>query len=276
MIIKSSLGSLQRVEKIIAGAILDKPEAVLEMTIAQFAKKTGVAPASVVRFCRKFGFDGYIQMKIRLTVELERPEEIILEGIKKSDSNKTVFSKVFSANIHTLEETLKGVEISEMEKTIEILCNAKKIMFFGIGSSEPIARDAYYRYMRIGLPACAEPDPHVAAIAANLLDRECAVIGISHSGRSSSTLVVLEKAKARGASVIAVTSSLGSPITKIADISLITYSDESRYMKEATSARLGHIAILDSILACIAMRYHKRSIKKTEELMILLDELMEN
>ena len=267
---------MRRVEKIIANTILENPQAILDMTIAQFAKSIGVADSSIVRFCRDLGFDGYIQMKIKIAMELERPEEIILEDLKKNDDEKTIVSKVFSANIRSLEETQKGLEIAEIKRVVNILCKAKKILFFGIGSSEPVARDAYYRLMRIGLPAYFEPDNHVATIAANMLDKDSAIVGISHSGRSKSTLTVLETAKNKGAAIIAITSSLRSPITKIADISLTAFSEESRFMKEAISARLGHIAILDSIFACVAMRFHAQSIKKTEELIILLDELRVN
>ena len=276
MVLKSSFNSMRRVEKIIAKAILDNPQDILEMTIAQFAKSIEVADSSIVRFCRDFGFDGYIQLKIKLAMELKGPEEIIFEDLKKNDDEKTILSKVFAANIHTLEETLKGLEINDIIKVIDILCKAKKILFFGIGSSAPIARDAYYRFMRIGFPAISETDHHIASIMANMFDKDCAVIGISHSGRTRSTIMVLEAAKASGASAIAITSNMGSPITKIADISLLVLSEESKYMKEAITARLGHLAILDSILACIAMRSPARSIKKTEEFIIQLNKLREN
>ena len=276
MVLKSSFSSMRRVEKLIADAILEQPQLILEMTIAQFAKSIGVADSSIVRFCRDFGFDGYIQMKIKLAMELERPEELILEDLKHNDDEKTIFSKIFSANIRTLEETLKGLDASEITRVITILCNAKKILFAGVGSSAPIAQDIYYRFMRIGLPAYCETDPHIATIAANMLDEDCAAVGISHTGRTKSTLLVLQTAKEKGAATIAVTSSLGSAITKAADISLTAFSDESKYLKEAISARLGHLAILDSIFACIAMRFHRRSIARTEEMLILLDKLREN
>ena len=267
---------MRRVEKIIANAIVEDPQALLGMTIAQFAKKIGVADSSIVRFCQSIGFEGYIQMKIKLAMELKEPEELIFEDLKKKDDVKTIINKVFAGNMHTLEETLKGLDIIEINKAVDILCKAKKIFFSGIGSSAPIARDAYYRFMRIGLPAYCETDIHVATVAANTLDRECAVVGISHTGRTKSTLRILETAKKRGAAIITVTSNMGSPITEIADINLTVFSSESKYLKEAISARVGHIVLLDSIFACVAMRFHSRSVKYTEELISLLDELREN
>jgi DNA-binding MurR/RpiR family transcriptional regulator len=273
MVLKSSINSLNRVEKLIANTITDQPQAVLGMTVAQLAKAAGVADSSIVRFCQTFGFDGYIQMKIKLAMELKDPEDMIFEDLKKNDDTKTICSKVFAANIHTLEETLKGLDMDLINRAVDALCKAKKICFFGVGSSAPIAQDSYYRFMRIGLPASAETDPHISLVSASMLDKGCAAVGISHTGRTKSTIRVLETAKSKGAAVIAITSSLGSPITEIADISLNVFSDESKYMKEAISARIGHITILDCMYVCVAMRIHDRSIAKVENLMELLDQL---
>jgi DNA-binding MurR/RpiR family transcriptional regulator len=276
MVLKSSLGSMRRVEKIIANAIVEQPQAILDMTIAQFAKSIGVADSSIIRFCQNIGFDSYIKMKIKLAMELKAPEELIFEDLKKNDDVKTIFTKIFTANIRTFEETLKGLETDKLNKAVQLLCKAKKIVFYGIGSSAPLAIDAYYRFMRIGLPAYSETDAHISLVSAHLLDKTCAAVGISHKGQSKSVLMALEAAKKHGAPVIAITSSLGSPITEIADISFVAFSNESKYMKEAVSSRLGHIAILDALLACVAMRFHDQSIAKMEELISLLNEFRES
>jgi DNA-binding MurR/RpiR family transcriptional regulator len=215
-------------------------------------------------------------MKIKLAMELSEPEALILEDLKINDNTKTIFSKVFAANIRTLEETFKGIDFHTVNKAVKILCSAKKIYFFGIGSSAPVARDAYYRFMRIGLPAYVETDPHIGLVAASMMDKKSAAVGISHSGRTQATIRELETAKSRGAAVIAITSSLGSPITEIADISLTVLSGESKDIKEAVSARIGHIVILDCLFTCAAMRFHDQSIEKTESLITLLDELRIN
>jgi DNA-binding MurR/RpiR family transcriptional regulator len=211
-------------------------------------------------------------MKIKLALELKEPEEIIFEDLKKNDDVKTIFTKIFTANIHTFEETLKGLDMVQIKRAVNMLCKAKRIIFYGIGSSGPLAMNAYYRFMRIGLPAYCETDPHISLVSANMLNKNCTAIGISHSGKTKSTILTLETAKKSGASVIAITSRLGSPIIKIADISLTAFSNESKYMKEAISARLGHIAILDALLACVAMHFHDQSIAKMEELIALLSE----
>jgi DNA-binding MurR/RpiR family transcriptional regulator len=159
-----------------------------------------------------------------------------------------------------------------IHRAVDALCKAKKIFFFGVGSSAPVAQDAYYRFMRIGLPAYSGTDPHISLVSASMLDSNSVAVGISHTGRTKSTIRALETAREKGAAVIVITSSIGSPITGIADINLVVLSNESKYMHEAVSARIGHLVILDCLFVCTAMRFHDKSIARTEAYMALLDE----
>jgi DNA-binding MurR/RpiR family transcriptional regulator len=276
LIIKSSFPSMHRVERAIAKVILEQPRETLSMTVSQLAKAAGVADSSIVRFCKTFGFEGYIQMKLRLAVEISDPGDLIFEDLKKNDNIQTICSKIFAANVYSLEETVKSLDMGLMDRAVNALCKAKRIFFFGVGSSASVAQDAYYRFMRIGLPAYAGTDPHISLISASMLDNNSVAVGISHTGRTKSTIRTLETAREKGAMVIVITSSMGSPITGTADISLVVLSKESEYMHEAVSARIGHLAILDCLFAGTAMRFRDKSIARTEAFMTLLNEFRQN
>ena len=45
-----------------------------------------------------------------------------------------------------------------LEQTVEALLHATRIEFYGIGPSMPIALDAYYRFLRIGMPVAVTTD----------------------------------------------------------------------------------------------------------------------
>jgi DNA-binding MurR/RpiR family transcriptional regulator len=272
LVIKSSLASMHRVERAIAKILLEQPREALQMTVSQLAKAAGVADSSIVRFCKILGFESYIQMKLKLAAEIADPVDLIFEDLKKNDSINVICSKVFAANVYSLEETVKSLDMDLVDRAVNSLCKAKRIFFFGVGSSAPLAQDAYYRFMRIGLPAYSGTDPHISLISASMLDNNSVAVGISHTGRTKSTIRTLETAKEKGAVIIVITSSIGSPITEIADINLVVLSRESEYIHEAVSARIGHLAILDCLFACTAMRFHDKSIARTESYMTLLDE----
>ena len=61
--IRFLIPTLPRAEKAIAEALLDNPEAITVMTLAELAKESGSSEASIIRFCRRLGFRGYTEMK---------------------------------------------------------------------------------------------------------------------------------------------------------------------------------------------------------------------
>ena len=56
--IRFLIPTLPRAEKAIAEALLDNPEAITVMTLAELAKESGSSEASIIRFCRRLGFRG--------------------------------------------------------------------------------------------------------------------------------------------------------------------------------------------------------------------------
>jgi len=259
-------------EKKIADFILEQPEIAVNMTVAQISRRVGVADSSIVRFCQKLGFNGFTELKINLARNLTQPSELIFENINMDDDYATILSKVFASSIKALEDSLKMLEASDFSKAVELLLKARRIEFYGVGTSAPIAMDAYYRFMRIGMNTHVATDPHISRISASMLDAECVVVGISHTGRTKDTVKAVEIAKRKGASIIGVTSYIDSPISRLADCRLITSTSEARFMKEAVSARIAQIALLDSLYTCIAIKKYDTAIENIENMTEILDE----
>jgi DNA-binding MurR/RpiR family transcriptional regulator len=108
--------------------------------------------------------------------------------------------------------------------------------------------------MRIGLNASVCVDPHIMLISASLMKPKCLAIAISHTGRSTQPVMALKEAREHGADTMCISSYAGSPVTQYADITLITSPNSSKIIKEATLARIAHIALLDSLCTYIAMQ----------------------
>ena len=273
VLMRSFYPSMHESERKIADFIMNQPEIAVHMTVAHVSKEVGVADSSVVRFCQRLGFNGFTQLKINLAKNLKQPENLILENIHRDDDYLTIVNKVFASSIQALEDSLKMLDPSEFNKAVDLMIRAKRIEFYGVGTSEPIAMDAYYRFMRIGLNTYVATDPHISKVSANMLDRECVAVGISHTGRTKDTVRAIEIAKSKGASIICITSFLDSPIAQLADSKLITSTSEVRFMKEAVSARIAHIALLDSLYTCVAVAKYDTAIENLEAMTEILNEM---
>src|SRR5215203_1582336 len=58
-------GALQRV----AEHILSDPAAAARATIVELAERSGTSPATITRFCRAMGFDGYAELRLGIAAE---------------------------------------------------------------------------------------------------------------------------------------------------------------------------------------------------------------
>lgn len=274
VIIRSHYPNMFESEKKIADFILRHPEDAVNMTVSALAHRTGVANSSVVRFCQRIGFRGFTQLKISVAKSMQKHNEykLILDDINADDNPISAASKVFSSSIRALSDTWETIDKNELCRAVDFIIRAKRIEFYGVGTSASLASDAYYRLMRIGMPAYAATDPHIMRLSANMLDENCVAVGISHTGRTIDIIRTLEIARSKGARIICITSFHGSPVTSLADVKLVTLTPETRIMKEALTSRIAHIAVLDSIYACAALLKSETSLPNIENMTDILNE----
>ena len=264
LVIRNLYPTLHNVEKKIADYILENPEKIVEMTIAQLALSIGVAESSIVRFCRLLDLKGFTQLKINLARNIMPDTNLIYRDVCKTDSPEEVVHKVFASSIRVLEDTGRFLDMEEFNKAVELLKNADRIEFYGVYTSSVIARDAYNRLHRIGYPAYAATDPYEAKISASMLGKGDVAVGISHTGRTRDTIEILELAKESGASAIAITSSPKSPVTEVADISLVICADEQQIFREAITSRIAHIVLLDAVCVCLGLLTYEETSRRIE------------
>lgn len=268
--IKGLYPSFHRVEKKIADFILEKPERMIYLSIAQLADELDIAESSIVRFCKIIGIGGFKQLKINLAKSLDNPEKLIYEDIGKNDDSYEIIQKVFTSSIETLKESLETIDKNQFEMAVEAILQAKRIEFYGVGTSSTLAQDAYFRFMRIGLPVYAAVDPHISRMSAATLDNTCLAIGISYKGRTRDTVETLEIARNKGAKTMCLTCFPSSPIAKISDIKLILSTREAQIMREAISSRIAQIALIDSLYTAVALRKFDTVVEHIEDISDIL------
>ncbi len=253
-LLRSTYKNLTKSEQKIADYILNHPKKVLHMTISDLAEAATSAEATAFRFCHKLGFSGFQELKMALAGDILSPIKSLSQEVNLGDNPQAISQKVFKNIIDDLQATLKILDYRELQRAIEAIATAKKIDAYGYGGSGVIAQDIQHRYVRFGLQVNAYTDPHLQIASAALLTAGDVVIAISHTGASIDLLKCLEIAKRNRATIIAVTSYLKSPITKLADIVLCGIAQETYYRSEAMSSRLIHLAILDSLYTGVMLR----------------------
>lgn len=237
----------------IAEVLLSAPEETVHMSVTEVAERAEASEGSVIGLCRQLGLRGFQHLKIALARDLVRPVQSIQEDLDADDDTATVVRKVFGAAVQALSDTLAVLDPGAIAQAVGLLSAAARIEVFGIGSAAPVAEDAHIRLLRIGLASRLSLDSHVMAIAAAQTGPEVAVLTISHSGSTLETVTATRLAREAGARTVVVTNVGRSPITAFAEVVLHTAARETRYRTEAQTSRIAQLAVVDALVAALAL-----------------------
>lgn len=252
--LRSVYQSLHPAERNVADVILHHPSLVVTMAVSDLAIQAHVAESSVVRFCKSLGYRGYQELKAELARDLATPVAQIHEEITQGDDPLTIARKILIADRDALQDTLLDLDGVAIANAVGAIAATERVDFYGVGSSAPLAVDAFYRFLRIGVPAGAHTDSHMMAVAASTLRPGMVAVGISHTGSTTETLQALTYARQAGATTICLTSFALSPITQVADIRLITACTETAFRSEAMASRIAQLSMVDALYAAVAIR----------------------
>ena len=264
--IQEKLESLSKMERKTAECMAENQDKLIYASITELAELAGTSEATVTRVCTKLGYSGFQALKVSVARELVSQQEKIHEDLKADSPPEMIIDKIFSSAIHTLTMTRKALDGKAVAGSIDALCRARRIVVIGNGNSGAIALDAQHKFLRIGLNVSAYTDDHMQMIAVVSMTKEDVLIAISHSGSSRDVAEAMQVAKEIGATVISITNNGISPVSKLADIRLYTYSQETKYRTYAISSRMAELTIIDTLYTGVSLRLGDKAIQNFEAL----------
>ncbi|MHB1234067.1 MAG: MurR/RpiR family transcriptional regulator [Microbacteriaceae bacterium] len=258
--LRQALPGLRRSEQRIAQVALAEPATVAGLSITELAARCDTSTATVARFCRNVGFDGYKSFCLALARAAvdesgRRYQFGVSEGdIDPGDSTRDVVRKLAFQEARAVEETAEMLDLDEVDRVVSAIIDAPNIDVYGSASSGLAAQDLGQKLRRIGYFANAWTDAHLALTSAAVLRPGSVAIAFSHSGETEEALSAIETAQSAGAFTVAVTNFPDSPLAQISDAVLTTASRETRFRYGAMSSRMAQLMIVDVIFIGVAQR----------------------
>lgn len=252
--LEQRISTLAPAERRIAEAVLADPSVVVTSTITELARVCGTSQATVVRFCRATGFEGYKEFRLAVASSRRREDEALRylrvseTEITASDDVPELVAKVAYQQMRAIEETAQRLDAQALRAVAAAVAAAERLDIFGAGSSGLGAADLHQKLTRLDLVATCFTDAQLALTSAALADSRRVAVGFSHSGRTRETEAFLAAAREAGAMTVAVTNTPGSPVAREADIVLLTYARESENRAGAMASRMAQLAMVDYLV----------------------------
>ena len=245
--IKENKENYTSTEKLIAKYILENKNEVLKYSAQILGEKTNTSAAAVIRFSKKIGCKGFSDLKMNLAqsnqVEESNSDMDIIFG--RDDDIASLVDKGCRLNMNTVLKTYQLINIDDLEKAINLLCNASTVYLFGVGGSEIIVNDIEQKLLRIGKKVIYNNDLHIQMTFTQSMTKDDVALIISYSGTTSGLVDISKILVEKDIQYISLTQINQNPISKNSTVSLKVPNEEKALRIGAVSSRIASLVITD-------------------------------
>ncbi|AOV97221.1 transcriptional regulator HexR [Edwardsiella hoshinae] len=251
--IQASLDQLSKSERKVAEVILAAPQTAIHSSIATLAKMADVSEPTVNRFCRRLETKGFPDFKLHLAQSLANGTPYVNRNVEESDSVDAYTSKIFESAMAGLEMAKNHLDMATINRAVDLLTQAKKISFFGLGASAAVAHDAMNKFFRFNIPVVYFDDIVMQRMSCMNSNEGDVVVLISHTGRTKSLVEMAHLARENDATVIAITSH-GTPLAQEANLALLLDVPEDTDVYMPMVSRLAQLTLVDALATGFTLR----------------------
>lgn len=251
----------------IAEHLLRNPVRASAWSIEELAREVGVSNATLSRFARTAGFDGFADLRSAMAQALQgvlMPVEKLRSTLEQAGPDGAALRAGLETTLANLRRTAEQIDPAALGQVVERLCGTRTTYVMGFGLSAHIAA-----MLTLGLqPYCPTlinvvefGGTEVAAGRLMNLGKEDMLIVISFPRYARHAVQLTDFARERGAHVVAITDSPASPLARRADTLLIA---ESAHPVLSSSLSAG--LLLAEALVCAVMLSNRDNIRHARDL----------
>lgn len=242
--INASYYQLPAAEKKVADYVLAQREQIQFMSITQLADECGVADATISRFCRSLKLKGFNAFKLEMA-QHTAPSRAAQTEQQNTDTLSGRSQEVVRLAHEAVEQTVRLMQPHQVEKAVEMIEKAQRIMCIGSGSSMILAQECANMFSTVTGKFFAVADTHTQISTVATMGTDDIIFLFSYSGATTGGISILELAKSRGVKTILVTRFRKSPAAKLADVVLCCGSNEGPYQFGSVPAKIAQLVVID-------------------------------
>lgn len=251
--IQANLDQLSKSERKVAEVILAAPQTAIHSSIATLAKMADVSEPTVNRFCRRMETKGFPDFKLHLAQSLANGTPYVNRNVEETDSVDAYTSKIFESAMASLEMAKNNLDMGAVNRAVDLLTQAKKISFFGLGASAAVAHDAMNKFFRFNIPVVYFDDIVMQRMSCMNSNEGDVVVLISHTGRTKSLVEMAHLARENDATVIAITSR-DTPLALEATLPLLLDVPEDTDVYMPMVSRIAQLTLIDALATGFTLR----------------------
>lgn len=244
--------------------IVDHPNEVVTTSMRTIAERAGVQPATFVRLAQQLGYPGWPQLKEAVVSDMGlQPERYGQRAKNLATRGRThqMLDELFSTQKENLDWTASRYS-ETLPCAVKLIKKAKTVHVAGFRASFPVAYSFVYAYRLFRNSVQLIDGNHGGLeMQLRLIENKDVVIVTSFAPYSREAVLVIEAAKAAGASIIALTDSDASPLALEADVAILFSINSPSFFPSLTAAS----SITEALLALLVVDAGESGVQKLDD-----------
>ena len=209
-------------DQAIVSYVLDHPEEIARLSSRELGRRTHTSASSVMRVCRRLGFESWEDFKYNIARDLKRAPAGTT-AMAQGEHALSASAKVAELESLAIARTRESLNLTALQEAADLLLAADAI---GICAKDTNDTIASYADMLCSLA-------HRVALVRNANDRiiryaQAAAAGhvglfISRGGNDKTLIAAAKALTSRGIKTIALTTAVESPLARVCDVVLGCY-----------------------------------------------------
>lgn len=252
--IKAKESGFSKGQKKLANYILKEYDKAAFLTASKLGKEAGVSESTVVRFAYELDYEGYPQLQKAMNVIVKTQSSSLqrLEGAVQRYGTTNPLKSILKTDLNRIKETIMEIDEKEFERAVESIIAARRVYIIGARSSGFLAEFlGYYLKMILDDVQVVDFNGEVGVFEQiHRIQPDDVFIGISFPRYSRITAQVQQFVSRAGATTIAITDSMQSPMTSRSKINLIAKSDVMAVVDSLTAP----LSVINALAVAISIR----------------------
>lgn len=248
----------------VARYVLDHPNDVVTSSMRTIGTRSQSTPATLVRFAQHLGYAGWPQLKEAVAGEMGLGSEAYGQRARQlvgRAKDHTLVNEMFDAQRANLDATERQSGAS-LQKAAALLEKAGAVHAAGFRACFPVAFSFVYVY-RLFRAAVHLIDGQGGSLEMQLraMAKGDAVVVVSFAPYSREALQVAEAAKQAGCRLVAITDSAASPLSLLADETILFAIRSPSFFPSVTAG----FAVTEALLELLASRAGRGVVKRIDQ-----------
>ncbi|MGJ7528750.1 MurR/RpiR family transcriptional regulator [Variovorax sp. GB1P17] len=248
----------------VARYVLDHPNEVVTGSMRNVGTRAQSTPATLVRFAQHLGFEGWPQLKESFAADMGLGSETY--GVRAKQlvgraKDQTLAGEMFEVQRRNLEATHRQSE-QALQKACALIEKAPAVHAAGFRACFPIAFSFVYVY-RLFRTSVHLVDGQGGSLEMQqrAFAKGDALVVASFAPYSREALQVTQAAKAAGCRIVAITDSVTSPLSLLADETLLFTIHSPSFFPSIAAG----VAVTEALVELLASRAGKPVIRRIDQ-----------